>query len=157
MEIQPHPAWVWTPQGVYDTHRPEYFTRIRFSNEIAVKAGSRPIYNSRQRVIWSTIGRFSKGLNRRTTPVNLCLCVRTKILALPDLDSNTDLRLGRIAVQAYRITLVRRVIALFSASSSHKGLADACSCRADQLCAYFQKVGLDWCSTAAFRALQNMS
>jgi len=34
-EIQPHPAWVWTPHGVYDTHRPEYFTTIRFSNEVA--------------------------------------------------------------------------------------------------------------------------
>jgi hypothetical protein len=35
-EIQPHPAWVWTPHGVYDTHRPECFTTIRFSNEVAV-------------------------------------------------------------------------------------------------------------------------
>jgi hypothetical protein len=32
-EIQPHPAWVWTPHGVYDTHWPECFTTIRFSNE----------------------------------------------------------------------------------------------------------------------------
>jgi hypothetical protein len=35
-EIQPHPAWVWTPHGVYDTHRPECFTTIQFSNEAAV-------------------------------------------------------------------------------------------------------------------------
>ncbi len=33
VELQPHPAWVWTPHGVYDTHRPECFTAIRFSNE----------------------------------------------------------------------------------------------------------------------------
>lgn len=32
-ELQPHPAWVWTPHGVYDTHRPECFTQVRFSNE----------------------------------------------------------------------------------------------------------------------------
>jgi hypothetical protein len=31
-EIQLHPAWVWTPQGVYDTHRPDCFTTIRFSS-----------------------------------------------------------------------------------------------------------------------------
>jgi hypothetical protein len=36
VEIQPHPAWVWTPHGVYDTHRPECFTTIRFSNEVAI-------------------------------------------------------------------------------------------------------------------------
>ena len=34
-DIEPHPAWVWTPHGVYDTHRPECFTAVRFSNEAA--------------------------------------------------------------------------------------------------------------------------
>lgn len=29
-EVQPHPAWCWTPHGVYDTHMPERFTRVRF-------------------------------------------------------------------------------------------------------------------------------
>jgi hypothetical protein len=29
-EVQPHPAWCWTPHGVYDTHQPERFTRVRF-------------------------------------------------------------------------------------------------------------------------------
>ncbi|MBV9082529.1 MAG: carbohydrate-binding family 9-like protein [Acidobacteriaceae bacterium] len=35
VEVQPHPAWAWTPHGVYDTHRPECFTRVQFSNEVA--------------------------------------------------------------------------------------------------------------------------
>lgn len=30
-EVQPHPAWCWTPHGVYDTHRPECWTPVRFS------------------------------------------------------------------------------------------------------------------------------
>jgi hypothetical protein len=34
-EIQPHPAWVWTPHKIYDTHRPEGFTTIEFSNAVA--------------------------------------------------------------------------------------------------------------------------
>jgi hypothetical protein len=29
-EVQPHPAWCWTAHGVYDTHMPERFTRVRF-------------------------------------------------------------------------------------------------------------------------------
>jgi len=29
-EIEPHPAWAWTPHGVYDSHLPERFTRVRF-------------------------------------------------------------------------------------------------------------------------------
>jgi hypothetical protein len=33
-EIVPHPAWVWTPHGVYDTHKPECFTAVRFSSEV---------------------------------------------------------------------------------------------------------------------------
>ena len=31
-EVIPHPAWVWTKHGVYDTHQPEHWTPIRFSN-----------------------------------------------------------------------------------------------------------------------------
>lgn len=30
-ELEPHPAWCWTPHGIYDTHRPESFTRVQFS------------------------------------------------------------------------------------------------------------------------------
>jgi hypothetical protein len=30
-EIQPHPAWVLSPHGAYDTHRPECFPRVTFS------------------------------------------------------------------------------------------------------------------------------
>jgi hypothetical protein len=30
-EVMPHPAWVWTKHGVYDTHRPEHWTAVRFS------------------------------------------------------------------------------------------------------------------------------
>ena len=32
-ELNPHPAWVWNPHGVYDTHRPERWQEIRFSTE----------------------------------------------------------------------------------------------------------------------------
>jgi hypothetical protein len=32
VEIQPHPAWVLHPHGFYDTHRPELFPRIEFSD-----------------------------------------------------------------------------------------------------------------------------
>lgn len=31
--VSPQPAWSWSPHGVYDTHRPERFTRVRFSAE----------------------------------------------------------------------------------------------------------------------------
>jgi hypothetical protein len=31
-EVNPHPAWVWNKHGVYDTHRPECFTQIQFTN-----------------------------------------------------------------------------------------------------------------------------
>jgi hypothetical protein len=34
-EMEPHPAWCWTPHGVYDTHRPECWTRVVFSPETA--------------------------------------------------------------------------------------------------------------------------
>lgn len=30
-EISPHPAWCWTPHGVYDTHQPERWTAVRFT------------------------------------------------------------------------------------------------------------------------------
>src|SRR5687767_8444934 len=29
-EIQPHPAWVWSPHGIYDTHRPECSRAFNF-------------------------------------------------------------------------------------------------------------------------------
>jgi hypothetical protein len=32
-EIQPHPAWCWTPHGRLDTHRPESWTPVVFSAE----------------------------------------------------------------------------------------------------------------------------
>jgi len=32
-EVWPHPARAWNAHGVYDTRRPERFTRIRFSEE----------------------------------------------------------------------------------------------------------------------------
>ena len=33
-EVQPHPAWCWTPHGVYDTHRPEQWTTVVFSERM---------------------------------------------------------------------------------------------------------------------------
>ena len=30
-EVTPHPAWCWTPHGIYDTHRPEHWTVVEFS------------------------------------------------------------------------------------------------------------------------------
>ncbi len=32
LEINPHPAWVWTKHGVYDTHQPDRWTPVRFSS-----------------------------------------------------------------------------------------------------------------------------
>jgi hypothetical protein len=32
-EVQPHPAWCWSPHGVYDTHMPEKWTPILFSTQ----------------------------------------------------------------------------------------------------------------------------
>jgi hypothetical protein len=32
-EIQPHPAWAWNKHGVYDTHLPECFTFIHFTQK----------------------------------------------------------------------------------------------------------------------------
>jgi hypothetical protein len=32
-EIQPHPAWTWNRHGTYDTHMPERFTMVQFSDE----------------------------------------------------------------------------------------------------------------------------
>jgi hypothetical protein len=31
VEVQPHPAWCWNKHGVMDTHRPECFTYVHFS------------------------------------------------------------------------------------------------------------------------------
>jgi hypothetical protein len=33
-EVNPHPAWVWTPHGVYDTHLPDRWTAVRFSTAL---------------------------------------------------------------------------------------------------------------------------
>ncbi len=32
-ELDPHPAWCWTKHGVYDTHLPECWTEVRFSEK----------------------------------------------------------------------------------------------------------------------------
>ncbi|CAN5687812.1 hypothetical protein BH23CHL8_BH23CHL8_02720 [soil metagenome] len=37
-EVEPHPAWCWTPHGLADTHRPERWTRIRFDERVASAA-----------------------------------------------------------------------------------------------------------------------
>jgi hypothetical protein len=34
-EMQPHPAWCWTPHGVFDTHQPALWTPVTFSGEAA--------------------------------------------------------------------------------------------------------------------------
>ena len=34
VELKPHPAWVWSPHGEYDTHRPEAFPYIHFSEKL---------------------------------------------------------------------------------------------------------------------------
>jgi hypothetical protein len=31
-EVQPHPAWVWSKHGVYDTHLPERWPNVQFSD-----------------------------------------------------------------------------------------------------------------------------
>ena len=31
VELNPHPAWVWSKHGVYDTHLPEFWTSVQFS------------------------------------------------------------------------------------------------------------------------------
>jgi hypothetical protein len=33
VELAAHPAWVSSPHGVYDTHIPEFFPYIQFSDE----------------------------------------------------------------------------------------------------------------------------
>lgn len=33
-ELEPHPAWVWNKHGVYDTHLPECFPFIHFTEEV---------------------------------------------------------------------------------------------------------------------------
>jgi len=35
LEVNPHPAWVWSKHGVYDTHQPEHWTAVRFSHLMA--------------------------------------------------------------------------------------------------------------------------
>jgi len=32
IEVNPHPAWTWNKHGIYDTHMPECFTKIQFTN-----------------------------------------------------------------------------------------------------------------------------
>jgi hypothetical protein len=32
VELQPHPAWVVTPHGVLDTHRPNRWTTVTFTD-----------------------------------------------------------------------------------------------------------------------------
>lgn len=32
-ELEPHPGWTWTPHGKYDSHLPEKFTKIYFSEK----------------------------------------------------------------------------------------------------------------------------
>ena len=32
VEVQPHPAWTWTPHGTYDTHLPERWLEVCFSD-----------------------------------------------------------------------------------------------------------------------------
>lgn len=32
-EVQPHPAWCWTPHYVFDTHMPERWTQVEFREE----------------------------------------------------------------------------------------------------------------------------
>ena len=32
-ELATHPSWVWSPHGIYDTHRPECFPYIQFSDK----------------------------------------------------------------------------------------------------------------------------
>jgi hypothetical protein len=33
-EVQPHPGWAWNPHGIADTHLPECFTYIHFSDQV---------------------------------------------------------------------------------------------------------------------------
>ena len=33
-EIEPHPAWCWTPHGVFDTHLPEKWTAVTFTTQL---------------------------------------------------------------------------------------------------------------------------
>ena len=44
VEIDPHPAWVWSPHGAYDTHMPERWTSVSFSGESvqALPGGANP-------------------------------------------------------------------------------------------------------------------
>ena len=33
-EVTPHPGWSWSPHGAYDSHLPECFQYVQFSNEV---------------------------------------------------------------------------------------------------------------------------
>jgi hypothetical protein len=33
-EVTPHPGWSWSPHGAYDSHLPECFQYVHFSNEV---------------------------------------------------------------------------------------------------------------------------
>jgi hypothetical protein len=39
-EVEPHPAWAWNRHGVYDTHLPERFTYVHFSD---ARVGEDPV------------------------------------------------------------------------------------------------------------------
>lgn len=39
IEVEPHPAWVWTPHGVYDTHQPDRWTAVEFSTRFVEDLG----------------------------------------------------------------------------------------------------------------------
>jgi hypothetical protein len=38
-ELQPHPAWCWSPHGVPDTHMPEKWTSFEFSEKYVEDLG----------------------------------------------------------------------------------------------------------------------
>ena len=38
-ELDPHPGWAWNSHGVYDSHIPECFTRIQFSENFIDAVG----------------------------------------------------------------------------------------------------------------------
>ena len=39
-ELNPHPAWVWSKHGVYDTHQPECWTEVQFSTSEVQSLGT---------------------------------------------------------------------------------------------------------------------
>ena len=42
VELTPHPAWVWTKHGVYDTHLPERWTSVQFSTQAIQDLPAKP-------------------------------------------------------------------------------------------------------------------